>query len=36
MLAKDSDENYVALFREPFYLRYTAEKFPELRFSAKS
>ncbi len=32
VLTRDSDDNYVALFSEPFYLRYTGEKFPDLRF----
>lgn len=36
MLAKDSDDNYVALFRVPFYLQYIAGKFPELRFDKRS
>ncbi len=36
VLAKDSEEKYVALFREPFFLRYTSEKFPDLRFETKS
>jgi peptide chain release factor 3 len=36
VVARDSEENYVALFREPFYLRYTAENFPRLRFDTKS
>jgi peptide chain release factor 3 len=36
ILAKDSDEHYVALFHIPFYLRYTMEKFPELHFDTKS
>jgi len=36
VITRDSEENYVALFREPFYLRYTAEKFPELRFDTMS
>jgi peptide chain release factor 3 len=36
LVAKDSDGHYVALFREPFYLRYTAEKFPELQFHTMS
>ena len=36
VLTKDLENQYAALFREPFYLRYTAEKFPELRFEAKS
>ena len=35
LLARDSDEQYVALFREPFYLRYTKEKFPDLEFNTK-
>ncbi len=36
ILARDSEENFVALFSEPFYLRYTAEKFPELSFETQS
>ena len=36
ILTRDSDDNYVALFREPFYLRYTLEKFPDLKFDTKS
>ena len=36
MLAKDTDDNYVALFREPFYLRYTAENMPDLTFEMQS
>jgi peptide chain release factor 3 len=32
MLARDSEDNYVALFSSDFYIRYTAEKFPGLRF----
>ncbi len=35
-LAKDLEDQYVALFREPYYLRYTIEKFPELKLSTKS
>jgi len=35
MLARDSDGAYVALFREPFYLRYTAEQFPALKFETQ-
>jgi peptide chain release factor 3 len=36
ILAKDSEDHYVALFREPFYLRYTAERFPTLKFNTQS
>lgn len=36
LLARDSDGAYVALFREPFYLRYTAERNPGLKFEAQS
>lgn len=36
ILTRDSEDNYVALFREPFYLRYTAERFPGLTFDTKS
>ena len=36
ILCLDVDQNYVALFREPFHLRYTSEKFPELKFEKKS
>jgi peptide chain release factor 3 len=36
ILAKDLDENYVALFREPFYLRYISERFPTLKFTVQS
>jgi peptide chain release factor 3 len=36
ILARDSEDHYVALFREPFYLRYTGEKFPELHFETMS
>ena len=36
LLARDSDDRYVALFREPFYLRYTSEKFPALTFETMS
>ncbi|HEX9018842.1 MAG TPA: peptide chain release factor 3 [Anaerolineaceae bacterium] len=32
IVARDSDEKYVALFSTPFYLKYTAEKFPKLSF----
>jgi peptide chain release factor 3 len=31
---QDFDSNYVALFNEPFYLKYTQEKFPELTFTS--
>jgi peptide chain release factor 3 len=30
---QDFDDNYVALFKEPFYLKYTQETFPELTFA---
>lgn len=36
ILTRDSENLYVALFSEPFYLKYTADKFPELRFEMKS
>jgi peptide chain release factor 3 len=36
ILTRDSDDRHVALFREPFYLRYTVEKFPDLKFEAQS
>jgi peptide chain release factor 3 len=36
ILTLDSEERIVALFREPFYLRYTTEKFPELHFAEQS
>jgi peptide chain release factor 3 len=32
VLTRDTDDHYVVLFSSPFYLRYTAEKFPELKF----
>ena len=32
ILTRDSDEKYVVLFSTPFYLKYTAEKFPKLAF----
>ncbi len=32
-LFQDSEENYVALFMEPFYLKYTQEKFSDLKFT---
>jgi peptide chain release factor 3 len=32
LLARDTDENYVALFSSEFYIRYTTEKFPNLKF----
>ena len=31
---QDFDNNYVALFKEPFYLKYTQEKFPDLKFNS--
>jgi peptide chain release factor 3 len=36
ILARDSEENFVALFREPFYLKYTSEKYPGLKFETMS
>lgn len=36
ILTRDSEANYVALFSEPFYLKYTAEKFPDLKFETQS
>lgn len=36
VLTVDSEDQYVMLFTEPFYLKYVAEKFPELRFEAKN
>jgi peptide chain release factor 3 len=35
ILARDSEDQYVALFSENFYLKYTMEKFPELVFETK-
>ena len=35
-LCRDKDQNYVALFKEPFYVKYTIEQFPELKFETKS
>ncbi len=32
----DKDQEYVALFAEPFYLKWTSEKLPELTFETKS
>ncbi len=32
ILARDSEQRYVALFSEPFYLRYSAEQLPGLQF----
>lgn len=32
ILCRDVDDKYVALFRDPFYVKYTAEQFPELKF----
>jgi peptide chain release factor 3 len=29
-LCRDVDQNYVALFKEPFYVKYAGERFPEL------
>lgn len=31
---QDFENNYVALFNEPFYLKYTQEKFPDLKFNS--
>lgn len=31
-LTRDSEHRYVVLFQDSFYLRFTAEQFPELRF----
>jgi peptide chain release factor 3 len=36
ILTLDSEDRYVALFREPFYLRYTVEKYPDLKFEEQS
>ena len=36
VLARDSEDHLVALFSEPFYLKYTADKFPEVRFETKN
>ena len=36
LLCLDADQNYVALFKESFYLKYAGEKFPELKFETKS
>ena len=36
ILCRDADQNYVALFKEPFYVKYTAEQFPDLKFEMKS
>ncbi|HZW05232.1 MAG TPA: peptide chain release factor 3, partial [Anaerolineaceae bacterium] len=36
ILTRDSDGQYVALFREEFYLRFIAEKNPDVRFETKS
>jgi len=36
VVARDSEDQYVALFRESFYLRYTAEKNPGLHFETKN
>lgn len=36
VLCRDIDQNYVALFKEPFYVKYTSDRFPELRFEMKS
>lgn len=35
-LCQDVDQNYVALFKEPFYLKFISEKFPEVRFESKN
>jgi peptide subunit release factor RF-3 len=34
-LCRDAEQNSVALFREAFYLNWTIEKFPELKFMKK-
>ncbi len=36
IVTRDSEANYVALFSEPFYLKYTAEKFPDLKFEVQN
>ncbi len=36
ILTKDWEDHYVVLFREPFFLRYMSEKYPELHFATKS
>ncbi len=36
VLCQDVEQNYVALFREEFYLRWTNEKFPDLEFTMLS
>jgi peptide chain release factor 3 len=35
VLARDVDENYVALFSSSFYVRYLGEQYPELRFETR-
>jgi len=35
LLCLDTEEQYVALFREDFYLRWTSEKFSDLKFAKK-
>jgi peptide chain release factor 3 len=35
VLARDSEDSYVALFSGPFYLRYAAEQFGELHFETR-
>ena len=35
-LCQDVDQKYVALFKEPFYLKFTNDRFPELVFETKS
>jgi peptide chain release factor 3 len=36
ILAKDSENNYVTLFAEMFYLKYIMSKLPELKFDTKN
>jgi peptide chain release factor 3 len=35
-LCKDVEQNYVAIFSEPFYMRWITEKFPDLKFETRS
>jgi peptide chain release factor 3 len=35
-LYQDMDMKYVALFKEPYYLKFTQDRFPELKFSTKN
>lgn len=35
ILCKDVDQKYVAVFSEPFYLRWTIDKFPDLKFETR-